>query len=146
MRREREKILVGRSASQPPEAPKATPVPAEEASPVDAWSRLWTDASSYWGDAWQRGVLYLDVMRRRGNQYREHMAEKTPHVLSFTGELAAEGPVRGLQDGLRSGPRAGRQHQYRGAPRPRHRRYDPCSRPPLVPSRTHPAVDLVCAG
>ena len=32
------------------------------------------------------GVLYLDVMRRRGNQYHEHMAEKAPHVLSFTGE------------------------------------------------------------
>ena len=54
--------------------------------------------------------------------------------------------MRGLQDGLRSGPRAGRQHQHRGAPRPRHRRYDPRSRPPLVPSRTVPAVALVCAG
>jgi hypothetical protein len=30
------------------------------------------------------------------------------------------GLVRGLQD-LRSGPRAGRQHQRRGAPRPGHR-------------------------
>jgi hypothetical protein len=43
--------------------------------------------------------------------------------------------ARGLQRGLRSGPRAGRQHQRRGAPRPRHRRYDSRSRPPLVPSR-----------
>jgi RNA-directed DNA polymerase len=52
----------------------------------------------------------------------------------------AEGPVRGLQGGLRFRPRAGRQHQHRGAPRPRHRCYDPRSRPPLVPSRTAPAV------
>ena len=43
------------------------------------------DAWDYWVDAWQRSVLYLDVMRRRGNQYHEHLAEKAPHVLSFTG-------------------------------------------------------------
>ena len=40
----------------------------------------------------------------------------------------------------------GRQHQRRDAPQLRHRRDDPCSRPPLVPSRTVPAVGLVCAG
>jgi pimeloyl-ACP methyl ester carboxylesterase len=93
MRRDREMVLVGHSASQPLEAPKAPPAPAEcgEASPMDAWSRLWSDASSYWTDAWQRGVLYLDVMRRRGNQYRQYMAEKAPHVLSFKGELVADG-------------------------------------------------------
>ena len=44
-----------------------------------------------WVDAWQRSVLYLDVMRRRGNQYHEHMAETAPHVLSFDGELVADG-------------------------------------------------------
>ena len=49
------------------------------------------EAWDYWVDAWQRSVLYLDVMRRRGNQYHEHMAEKAPHVLSFTGELVADG-------------------------------------------------------
>jgi hypothetical protein len=59
---------------------------------------------------------------------------------------AAGEPVRGLQDGLRSGPRAVRQHQHRGAPRPRHRRLDPASRPPLVPPRAADAVDLDNAG
>ena len=49
------------------------------------------EAWDYWVDAWQRSVLYLDVMRQRGNQYHEHMAEKAPHVLSFTGELVADG-------------------------------------------------------
>ena len=58
----------------------------------------------------------------------------------------AGGPVRGLQGGLRSGPRAGRRHQHRRAPRPRHRRHDPGSRPPLVPSRTVPAIDVDNAG
>ena len=55
------------------------------------------------------------------------------------------GPVHGLQASLRSGPRAERQHQLRGAPRPGHRERQPGSRAPLVPSRTVPAVDLVCA-
>jgi len=65
-----------------------------------------------------------------------------PSILQGTAGAA----VRGLQSGLRSGPRAGRPYQHRGAPRPRHRRYDPRPRPPLVPSGTVPAVDLVCAG
>jgi integrase len=46
------------------------------------------------------------------------------------------GPARGPHSGLRSGPRAGRQYQHCGAPRPRHRRDDASSRPPLVPSRS----------
>ena len=33
------------------------------------------EAWDYCVDVWQRSVLYLDVMRRRGNQYHEHMAE-----------------------------------------------------------------------
>jgi pimeloyl-ACP methyl ester carboxylesterase len=75
---------------------------ASEAARVDdARPELWpgfgpapggtNDVWDYWVDAWQRGVLYLDVMRRRGNQYHEHMAEKVPHVLSFKGELFADG-------------------------------------------------------
>jgi pimeloyl-ACP methyl ester carboxylesterase len=42
-------------------------------------------------DAGQRTVLYWDVMRRRGNQYLEHMAETVPHVLHFEGELFLDG-------------------------------------------------------
>ena len=36
-------------------------------------------------DAGQRTVLFLNVMRRRGNQYLEHMAQTVPHVLQFDG-------------------------------------------------------------
>jgi pimeloyl-ACP methyl ester carboxylesterase len=38
-------------------------------------------------DAGQRMVLFWDVMRRRGNQYLEHMAETVPNVLLFKCEL-----------------------------------------------------------
>jgi pimeloyl-ACP methyl ester carboxylesterase len=52
---------------------------------------LWADATSYWVDVWQRSILYLDVMRQRGNQYHEHMADQAPHVLSFRCELVLSG-------------------------------------------------------
>jgi pimeloyl-ACP methyl ester carboxylesterase len=42
-------------------------------------------------DAAQRSVLFWDVMRRRGNQYNEHMAETVPHVLEFEVELVMDG-------------------------------------------------------
>ncbi len=42
-------------------------------------------------DAAQRAVLTADVMRERGNQYREHMAETVPHVLSYDHELVLSG-------------------------------------------------------
>ena len=34
----------------------------------------------YWLDAWQRSVLMLDVLRRRGNSYLEQSAKEVPHV------------------------------------------------------------------
>jgi len=42
-------------------------------------------------DAFQRSVLFWDVMRERGNQYREHMAETAPHVLDYKAELVVDG-------------------------------------------------------
>jgi hypothetical protein len=39
----------------------------------------------YMVDAAQRTVLFWDVMRQRGNQYREHLAETVPHVLELRG-------------------------------------------------------------
>jgi hypothetical protein len=45
----------------------------------------------YMIDAAQRGVLFWDVMRQRGNQYREHLAETVPHVLEFEVELVLDG-------------------------------------------------------
>jgi len=49
------------------------------------------DLLEYLTDAGQRSVLYWDVMRQRGNQYLEHMAEKVPNVLQFEHELIMSG-------------------------------------------------------
>ncbi len=45
----------------------------------------------YLVDAGQRTVLFWDVMRQRGNQYEEHMAQTAPHVLQFEHELILDG-------------------------------------------------------
>jgi pimeloyl-ACP methyl ester carboxylesterase len=51
----------------------------------------WVAAVDYTVDAWQRSILFLDVLRQRGNQYHEHMAEQAPHVLQFQAELVVDG-------------------------------------------------------
>ncbi len=63
---------------------------SEKPAGVDpfGWLGPWGEA---WLDAWQRSVLFLDVLRRRGNQHLEHMAKPAPHVLTFEGELVVDG-------------------------------------------------------
>ncbi len=45
----------------------------------------------YWLDAWQRSILFLDVLRQRGNIAREHNGRLAPNVLSFIPELVLDG-------------------------------------------------------
>jgi hypothetical protein len=45
--------------------------------------RPFIDAIEYAIDGTQRGILFWDVMRQRGNAYREHLAETAPHVLEY---------------------------------------------------------------
>ena len=52
---------------------------------------FFASAFEYLVDTGQRSVLFLDVMRRRGEQYREHLAETVPHVLNYEIELIADG-------------------------------------------------------
>ena len=47
--------------------------------------------ADYMVDAAQRSILFWDVLRQRGNQYREHLAETAPHVLSYQAELVIDG-------------------------------------------------------
>lgn len=48
-------------------------------------------AVEYMVDAGQRSVLFLDIMRQRGDQYREHVAQTAPHVLQYAAELIIDG-------------------------------------------------------
>jgi pimeloyl-ACP methyl ester carboxylesterase len=48
-------------------------------------------AFDYMIDAAQRTILFWDVMRQRGNAYREHLAETAPHVLDYQVELVVDG-------------------------------------------------------
>ena len=42
-------------------------------------------------DAWQRSVLFLDVLRQRGNTFRQRQEETAPHVLDFDADLVLDG-------------------------------------------------------
>jgi len=45
----------------------------------------------YLTDAWQRSILFLDVMRQRAAQYEVHAAEAVPNVLDYKAELVVDG-------------------------------------------------------
>ena len=52
---------------------------------------LFGAATEYATDAAQRWVMFLDVLRQRGNAYREHAAQTAPNVLDFKCELLIDG-------------------------------------------------------
>jgi pimeloyl-ACP methyl ester carboxylesterase len=73
-------------------ADQKAPAKTEATSlPLAQWRNPALEAWSYWVDAWQRGVLFLDVMRQRSKQYEEHAAKLAPHVLKFGAELVMDG-------------------------------------------------------
>jgi hypothetical protein len=47
--------------------------------------------TDYLIDSWQRGILFLDVLRQRGNQYQDHVAKQAPHVLRYKFEVLIDG-------------------------------------------------------
>jgi hypothetical protein len=51
---------------------------------------LWP-AMEYVVDAAQRTTLFWDVMRQRGNQFRERLTKTAPHVLEYEVELITDG-------------------------------------------------------
>ena len=59
--------------------------------PDGPMSGLVASAVEYMVDAGQRSVLFLDIMRQRGDQYREHVAQTAPHVLQYAAELITDG-------------------------------------------------------
>ena len=70
-------------------SPTQTNLPPAE--PSTTAFGIFAPAMDYAIDAFQRSVLFWDVMRERGNQYREHMAETAPHVLDYKAELVVDG-------------------------------------------------------
>ena len=52
---------------------------------------MFAPAMEFMVDTAQRSILFWDVMRQRGDQYREHLAEVAPHVLSFQGQIVIDG-------------------------------------------------------
>src|ERR1700726_2729944 len=60
-------------------------------APRGPMSGLVASAVEYMVDAGQRSILFLDVLRRRGDQYREHVAQTAPHVLQYAAELIIDG-------------------------------------------------------
>ena len=109
--------------------------PAAHSSHNDMKSGPFAAAFDYVVDAMQRNILFLDVMRQRGNQYRAHMAEVAPHVLDYSVELLVDGrdlerPVNYAlarvlpEDGVEVDPKKTAIHCGRSAcrARPGHRR------------------------
>ena len=68
---------------------KQTPVPNAQLS-SDMFGIV-GPAMDYAIDTVQRTILFWDVLRQRGNQYHEHMAETVPHVLSYEADLIIDG-------------------------------------------------------
>src|ERR1700704_4111038 len=52
---------------------------------------MFAPAMEFMIDTAQRSVLFWDVMRQRGDQYREHQAETAPNVLDYKVELVVDG-------------------------------------------------------
>jgi hypothetical protein len=66
-------------------------MPAEQKSGDSSLLGLFGAITDYVIDATQRSILYCDVIRRRGNEYREQTAKEVPHVLHYEVELVLDG-------------------------------------------------------
>ena len=62
---------------------------ASETKPAAATDPF-TLGLEYMRDAAQRTILFWDVMRQRGNQYKAHLEEVIPHVLEYAAELVLD--------------------------------------------------------
>lgn len=70
--------------------PETMTLPPSVVSMLDPFG-IGRSAYGYWRDTLERSVLYMDVMRERGNQYLEHIAQTKPNVLGFESEELLDG-------------------------------------------------------
>jgi len=69
-------------------------VMADHAKPGLSWPFGWdvfVAGQEYWRDSWERSILFLDVLRQRGNNYVERTEQTAPHVLTFAAEVVMDG-------------------------------------------------------
>jgi pimeloyl-ACP methyl ester carboxylesterase len=59
-------------------------------NPIMAFSWM-KDAYEYWLDSTQRWILFMDILRKRGNNYFETIKKGEPPVLAFDYEVILEG-------------------------------------------------------
>src|SRR3990167_2171664 len=84
---------VATAVARPSPAPAISAAPAE---PVVANAlagtdtAAWGDARSYYVDSLQRGVLFLDVLRERGDNMLAHERAGQPPLLDFEHELVLD--------------------------------------------------------
>ncbi|MFA9216019.1 MAG: DUF3141 domain-containing protein [Sphingomonadaceae bacterium] len=64
------------------------PLPA--AMPITPFD-WWRQGTDYWIDACQRSVLFLDVLRQRGDERNARAAQIAPHVLHFEFDVVMDG-------------------------------------------------------
>jgi len=55
------------------------------------WSKSITDWSEYCRDTAERSMLFMDIVRKRGNIYLEHLRKDQPPVLVFKYETILDG-------------------------------------------------------
>jgi hypothetical protein len=77
------------SAKAPEESQAQTSEPVPTAQPE--LSKLTTDAMDYWRDFAQRSVLFMDILRRSGNQYEEMRAHTINSVLIYDFDYVLRG-------------------------------------------------------
>jgi len=58
--------------------------------PMPPLTSLNAAAVEYWTDAWQRSILFWDVLRERGNEYIEHEQSGKPPVLVFDFQIVLD--------------------------------------------------------
>jgi hypothetical protein len=68
-----------------------SPTPTTRLTPIGSPLHWLTDAVAYTGDYYQRAVLFADIMRRRGNQYLDHLRQGQPPVLTFSYDILLDG-------------------------------------------------------
>jgi pimeloyl-ACP methyl ester carboxylesterase len=95
MVKHRDRLYIAAQYERREELMSEPPKPADSGDSADilrGWGAgLAADAVAYAIDAAQRTILFADVLRQRGDQFRDYMAGKADPVLSYEFEVVARG-------------------------------------------------------